>query len=92
MPPKHMYFISRNSSMPYLEPSRPMPDSFTPPKDATSTFAGHRIIDVDHVARLFVNPLSVQMTSFAEQPGILQFGSCAFNFCGCILHDRTPHF
>src|SRR6267142_5886935 len=36
MPPKHMYLISRNSSIPYLEPSRPRPDSFTPPKGATS--------------------------------------------------------
>ena len=31
-----MYFISRNSSTPCLEPSRPSPDSFTPPKGATS--------------------------------------------------------
>src|SRR5580658_354431 len=36
MPPKQRYLISRNSSMPYLEPSRPRPDSFTPPKGATS--------------------------------------------------------
>src|SRR6266436_10309532 len=36
IPPKHMYFISTNSSIPYLEPSRPRPDCFTPPKGATS--------------------------------------------------------
>lgn len=34
-PPKHMYFTSRYSSTPYLEPSRPMPDSFTPPNVAS---------------------------------------------------------
>jgi len=31
MLPKQRYFISVYSSMPYLEPSRPMPDSLTPP-------------------------------------------------------------
>src|SRR5690606_15863863 len=31
IPPMHMYLISRKSSMPYFEPSRPMPDSLTPP-------------------------------------------------------------
>ncbi len=36
MPPKHTYLISRNSSIPYFEPSRPIPDSLTPPKGATS--------------------------------------------------------
>src|ERR1051325_8398291 len=35
-PPMARYLISRKSSMPYLEPSRPMPDSFMPPKGATS--------------------------------------------------------
>lgn len=35
-PPMHRYLISTKSSMPYLEPSRPMPDSLTPPKGATS--------------------------------------------------------
>jgi hypothetical protein len=32
----HKYLISSHSSIPYFEPSRPMPDSFTPPKGATS--------------------------------------------------------
>src|SRR5687768_9308791 len=36
MPPKQRYFISRNSSMPYFDPSRPSPDSLTPPNGATS--------------------------------------------------------
>ena len=36
MPPKHTYFTCTNSSMPYIEPSRPRPDCFTPPKGATS--------------------------------------------------------
>src|SRR5205823_1637239 len=35
-PPSRMYLISRNSSMPYFEPSRPRPDCLTPPKGATS--------------------------------------------------------
>ena len=35
-PPWQTYFISRNASMPCREPSRPIPDSFTPPKGATS--------------------------------------------------------
>jgi len=35
-PPKHRYLISRYSSIPYFEPSRPSPDSFTPPNGATS--------------------------------------------------------
>src|SRR5581483_10202774 len=35
-PPSARYLISRKSSMPYLEPSRPMPDSFMPPNGATS--------------------------------------------------------
>ena len=35
-PPMQTYFISRYSSMPYLEPSRPMPDCLTPPNGATS--------------------------------------------------------
>src|SRR5687768_15896655 len=35
-PPMQRYFTSRNSSMPYFEPSRPMPDSFIPPNGATS--------------------------------------------------------
>ena len=36
MPPIAKYFSSSHSSMPYFEPSRPMPDSFTPPNGATS--------------------------------------------------------
>src|SRR5690606_17235845 len=36
MPAMSMYFRSTNSSMPWLEPSRPRPDSLTPPKGATS--------------------------------------------------------
>src|SRR4051794_13978865 len=36
IPPMHRYLTSSHSSMPYLEPSRPMPDSLTPPKGATS--------------------------------------------------------
>src|SRR6185295_17145415 len=35
-PPIATYLISMNSSMPYFEPSRPMPDSFMPPNGATS--------------------------------------------------------
>lgn len=31
-PPKQTYLISKYSSMPYFEPSRPKPDCFTPPK------------------------------------------------------------
>ena len=30
------YLISTKSSIPYFEPSRPIPDSFTPPNGATS--------------------------------------------------------
>ena len=36
MPPRQRYLTSSHSSMPYLDPSRPMPDSFTPPNGATS--------------------------------------------------------
>src|SRR5262249_52940611 len=36
IPPMQRYLISRKSSMPYFEPSRPVPDSFMPPKGATS--------------------------------------------------------
>ena len=36
MPPMARYLISRKSSMPYLLPSRPRPDSFMPPKGAVS--------------------------------------------------------
>src|SRR5687767_2620970 len=36
MPPSRMYFTSRYSSRPYLEPSRPRPDCLRPPKGATS--------------------------------------------------------
>src|SRR5437762_3982914 len=36
IPPRHKYLISRNSSSPYFDPSRPMPDSLTPPNGATS--------------------------------------------------------
>src|SRR5205085_11193593 len=36
MPPIARYLISSHSSIPYLEPSRPIPDSFTPPNGATS--------------------------------------------------------
>lgn len=32
----HIYLISTYSSMPYFEPSRPMPEAFMPPKGATS--------------------------------------------------------
>ena len=32
----HRYFTSTNSSIPYFEPSRPMPDSLTPPNGAIS--------------------------------------------------------
>src|SRR5690606_27764312 len=35
-PPKHRYLISRYSSRPYFEPSRPSPDSLMPPNGATS--------------------------------------------------------
>ena len=36
MPPIAQYFSSSHSSIPYDEPSRPIPDSFTPPNGATS--------------------------------------------------------
>ena len=36
MPPRHTYLISSQSSIPYLEPSRPIPDSLIPPNGATS--------------------------------------------------------
>src|SRR5262249_52423786 len=36
IPPMQRYLISRNSSSPYFDPSRPRPDSFTPPNGATS--------------------------------------------------------
>src|SRR6266536_3016492 len=36
IPPMQMYLTSMYSSMPYLEPSRPIPDCLTPPKGATS--------------------------------------------------------
>src|SRR5262249_62340985 len=36
MPAMHRYLISTKSSMPYFEPSRPRPDSFTPPNGAPS--------------------------------------------------------
>src|SRR5712672_2504117 len=36
MPPMQRYLTSRNSSMPYFEPSRPMPLSFMPPNGAIS--------------------------------------------------------
>src|SRR5258707_10412570 len=36
IPPTQRYLISRNSSRPYLDPSRPRPDSFMPPNGATS--------------------------------------------------------
>jgi hypothetical protein len=42
--PMHRYLISRKSSIPYLEPSRPLLDAFTPPKGATSV----EIIQVLH--------------------------------------------
>src|SRR5436190_998124 len=35
IPPRQRYWISRNSSRPYMEPSRPMPDCLTPPNGAT---------------------------------------------------------
>src|SRR5574340_959618 len=35
-PPIQMYLIVRKSSIPYFEPSRPMPDCLMPPKGATS--------------------------------------------------------
>src|SRR5215470_5069342 len=35
-PPNAKYLISRKSSMPYFEPSRPIPLCFMPPKGATS--------------------------------------------------------
>ncbi len=36
IPPMQTYLISQYSSMPYFEPSRPIPDSLTPPNGATS--------------------------------------------------------
>lgn len=33
---RQTYLISRNSSIPYFPPSRPIPDSFTPPKGTLS--------------------------------------------------------
>ena len=36
IPPSARYLSSTHSSMPYFEPSRPMPDSLTPPNGATS--------------------------------------------------------
>lgn len=36
MPPMQTYFVSRNSSMPYFEPSRPSPESLTPPNGASA--------------------------------------------------------
>ncbi len=34
--PRQRYLISTNSSIPYFDPSRPSPDSLTPPNGATS--------------------------------------------------------
>src|ERR1700733_8658493 len=36
IPPMQMYLMATKSSMPYLEPSRPIPDCFTPPNGAIS--------------------------------------------------------
>src|SRR6185503_1351392 len=36
IPPRQRYLTSRNSSSPYFDPSRPRPDSLTPPNGATS--------------------------------------------------------
>ena len=36
IPPMQRYLISSHSSIPYFEPSRPMPDSLTPPNGAIS--------------------------------------------------------
>ena len=36
IPPIQRYLISRKSSMPYRDPSRPIPDSFIPPNGATA--------------------------------------------------------
>src|SRR6185437_7498685 len=36
IPPMARYLISSQSSMPYFDPSRPVPDSLMPPKGATS--------------------------------------------------------
>jgi short chain dehydrogenase len=36
MPPMQRYFVSRYSSMPYFDPSRPLPLSLMPPKGASS--------------------------------------------------------
>jgi hypothetical protein len=36
IPASARYFSSSHSSIPYFEPSRPMPDSFIPPNGATS--------------------------------------------------------
>src|SRR5262249_14895326 len=36
LPPKQRYLISEDSSIPHLSPSRPRPDSCTPPNGATS--------------------------------------------------------
>jgi hypothetical protein len=88
MPPKHMYLISRNSSIPYLDPSRPRPDSFTPPKGATSNFAGRRIVDVDHRAGLGLDPLSVDLAGFAEQPCVFELNRRGGGFCRRVLHKQ----
>ena len=55
------YLISTKSSIPYFEPSRPIPDSFTPPNGATSFDPpnGHR----------FYRAMPVQWRTLRMSPG-----------------------
>ena len=43
-PLTQMYLISTKSSMPYFDPSRPIPDSLTPPNGPTSFEIAPKII------------------------------------------------
>ena len=58
--------------------------------DSADDFAGGGIIYVERLARSCLDPLPVDITSFAEKPGVLELGGWAFHFCDGVLHGRLP--
>ena len=60
--------------------------------DGADDFAGGGIVHFERLAGRCLNPLTIDVTGFAEEAGIFELGSWALRFCGCRLHVQAPKF
>src|SRR5437660_1283343 len=60
--------------------------------DGADDFASGGIVHFERLPRRCLDPLAVDVASFAEKPGVFELGSWALRFCGCRLHVQAPKF